>query len=175
MRTKLLNITLFLFAALAMVSPLGVFAQGQDVEVDIKKGDALDLCTFIGPICGALGLTGGQGDKDVALKFSTERITQIVSLIFIGIIIISVFIIIQAGVKYIQSQGEEGKIAESQKSIKSVFVGIAILFVGIIGLVLVLAFFGGTGLLGTDDTLDDVFTPDGGPNAPSSQNPPGGG
>jgi uncharacterized membrane protein YidH (DUF202 family) len=162
MRQLSLKLTIVLVTLFSFLSPVAIQA-GNTGGGPIQPGANLGLCTFIGPICTALGLSDKSADeaKEGALGFATERIQQVVSLIFIGIIVISVFIIVQAGVKYIQSQGEEGKIAEAQKAIRSVFVGIAILFVGIIGLILVLAFFGGTGLLGSGNTIDDVFNPPG--------------
>src|SRR5690606_26169469 len=70
-----------------------------------------------------------------------STITLITTLIFIVIILFAVFIIIKAAVKYIRSEGDDTKIQEAQKAIKSVFVGIAALFIGVIGIIIVLAFF----------------------------------
>jgi len=113
---------------------------------------SINICTFIGPICTALGINVDDPTNagDAALTFLKSRGELILSLVFIGIILLSVVIIIQAGVKYIQSQGDEGKIAESTKAIKSVFIGIGVLIVGIAGLILVLVFFNATGFLSSD-------------------------
>ena len=128
------------------VSPVGVSAQQGE---DLGTG-RVGVCTFIGPICNALGINSGDPGQTAA---TTVRgwVNLGITLLFIGIILIAVFIIVQAAVKYIQSQGDEGKIAEAQKAIKSVFIGIALLFVGIIGIVLVLAFFSATNFLGGGD------------------------
>jgi hypothetical protein len=112
---------------------------------------SVGLCDFIGPICDALGITSSENAGSAAIDFVKSRGELILSLVFIGIILLSVVIIIQAGVKYIQSQGDEGKIAESTKAIKSVFIGIGVLIVGIAGLILVLVFFNATGFLKTDE------------------------
>jgi len=114
---------------------------------------SVNICTFIGPICTALGINlenPSEGGGAAAINFLRSRGELILSLVFIGIILLSVVIIIQAGVKYIQSQGDEGKIAESTKAIKSVFIGIGVLIVGIAGLILVLVFFNASGLLDSD-------------------------
>ncbi len=114
----------------------------------------VNICTFIGPLCTALNIDpeNPTGAGDAALTFVRSRGELILSLVFIGIILLSVVIIIQAGVKYIQSQGDETKIQESTKAIKSVFIGIGVLIVGIAGLILVLVFFNATGFLTSSGT-----------------------
>lgn len=82
-------------------------------------------------------LTTGQ---DI-LSGGVSLIEYAMVLIFPGLIIFGIFIIIRAAVKMITSQGDESKIQESAKMIKGVFIGIIILFVGIVGMVLFLAFF----------------------------------
>ena len=127
-----------------------VFAQ-----FDLSNG--IGICGFIGPICDAFGTPDdGTVTAIEAQNFLSNRLNLVISFVFIGIILIAVYIIIRAGVKYIQSQGDEGKIGEAQKAIKSVFIGIGLLFVGIVGIVLVLAFFNATGFLGNarDCTID---------------------
>ncbi len=149
-RVKNLLIALpILFASVASVffmAPQPVYASG--------SGTSLGICTFIGPICQAISGSSTSLDPGKATTFIKDRLNIILAVVFIAIILISVFIILRAGIKYIQSQGDPGKIAEAQKAITSVFVGIAILFVGIIGLVLVLAFFNLTGLTSSNCTLD---------------------
>lgn len=142
-----------IFTVLITVSVFGVigttrvFAQ-DDGDTNIDTEDGLGICDFIGPICNAIGLEDGAKDAGaVAQNFLRARLNLGLSLLFIGIILIAVFIIVQAGIKYVQSQGDEGKIAEAQKAIKSVFLGIGVLFVGLIGIILVLVVFNGLGLL----------------------------
>ncbi len=92
---------------------------------------------------------------------STIRSTfnLIVSLIFVAIIIFSIYVIIKAAIKYIRSEGDPGKIEEAQKAIKSVFIGIAALFVGLIGIIIVIAFFGAGGALDTNNTINNQTSP----------------
>lgn len=157
--TSILTIVLLIQTAGFLVMPAFAQETGGQITPDGATG-TIGICTFIGPICTALGITGStDAAGQTAINLTTTRISQVVSLIFIGIIILSVFIIIQAGVKYIQSQGDEGKIGEAQKAIKNVFIGIAVLFVGVIGIILVLAFFNGTGLLGSNVSIDQIFNP----------------
>lgn len=100
----------------------------------------------ISSICGNL-------DGTQAATQTYGLIQLVLNLIFIGIIIVSIYIIIKAAVKYIQSEGDDKKIQEAQKAIKSVFIGIAALFIGIIGIILVLAFFNATGAVNNANPL----------------------
>ena len=109
------------------------------------------ICNFVPQLCGALNLTPDSDFSDAggtATSFLADRVQVILSIVFIAIILIAVFVIVRAGVLYIQSQGDESKIEQAQKAIRNVFIGIAVLFVGLVGIILVLAFFGGTELLG---------------------------
>lgn len=92
------------------------------------------------------------GEKAVSDVVAFARLG--LSLIFIGIILIAVYVIIKAAVKYIRSEGNEDKIQEAQKAIKQVFVGIGALFVGLIGLVIIIVFFNATGALNDTETVD---------------------
>lgn len=145
----------FLLATILTVIGFGglLFTSAQPVAAQIQAGQNVTICSFIGPICNALGINdlGNAGQTATSLVRSWANLG--ITLLFIGIILIAVYIIVKAAITYIQSQGDEGKIAEAQKAIKSVFIGIALLFVGIIGIILVLAFFNGTGLLtgGSDE------------------------
>ncbi|MBL8014882.1 MAG: hypothetical protein JNK26_01685 [Candidatus Doudnabacteria bacterium] len=144
----------FLLATILTVIGFGglLFTSAQPVAAQIQAGQQVTVCSFIGPICDALGIKnnlGGAGQTAAGLVRTWVNLG--ITLLFIGIILIAVYIIVKAAITYIQSQGDEGKIAEAQKAIKSVFIGIALLFVGIIGIILVLAFFGATGLLGGGD------------------------
>lgn len=151
MKKSLFAIFLLAFGVVGLfISPGGVAAQSSD-ELGSGTG-RVGVCTFIGPICTALGINTTDNPGQVATTTVRGWVNLGITLLFIGIILIAVFIIVQAAVKYIQSQGDEGKIAEAQKAIKSVFIGIALLFVGVIGIVLVLAFFNGTGIIGGTDT-----------------------
>jgi len=152
---KLLKKTLLIVPVLVIMMT-GLYVFPQSVAAANCAGNSgsnipLGVCTFIPAICDAI--SGQQCSSSLtpqdASKFLQDRLRTVLSFVFIGIILISVFIILRAGIKYIQSQGDPGKIADAQKSIQSVFVGFAVLFVGIIGLVLILAFFNITGLTDT--------------------------
>ncbi len=79
------------------------------------------------------------------------------SLVFVGIIIFGIYLIIKAALTIIRSEGDPGKIEEGAKIIKGVFIGITVIFVGIIGLILVLAFFRAEGVAGVDPKTPTDF------------------
>ena len=116
-----------------------------------------DLCSIFGPLCDAINPWQGTIDGESAFNYTAARINIVVSLVFVVIIAVAVFIIIKAGVKYIQSQGDAGMIGEAQNAMRNVFIGIGMLFLGIIGIILVLAFFGGTQLLESGVSLREIF------------------
>lgn len=134
------------FFSLSFLTPVRVSAQSLVCEVFpfIENiglfGIGTNLCTPGGNVSN----TGTQ------VATSTANVLQLLlSLVFVGIIIVAVYIIIKAAIKYIRSEGDETKVKEAQKAIKTVFVGVAALFVGILGIVLILAFFQVSG--GTED------------------------
>lgn len=152
---------IFLTLLVTVLAGAGLFVFGaQPVAAQLTPGQNVSICTFIGPICNALGINAEDptGSGQTATTLVRSWVNLGITLLFIGIILIAVFIIVRAAITYIQSQGDEGKIAEAQKAIKSVFIGIALLFVGIVGIILVLAFFNATGLIGgNDDTCSECI------------------
>ncbi len=110
---------------------------------------------YIQQLCG----TGQEITSQTAVQQGVLLVQTLVSLIFVGIIIIAVYVIIKAAIKYIRSEGNDEKIQEAQKAIKSVFIGLVALFVGIIGLVLILVIFNALGAVNSatvNDTGDIV-------------------
>jgi hypothetical protein len=93
------------------------------------------------------GETGEKEDLDEEVNSDIENYINIaVSLVFVGIIIYGIFLIISSALKIIRSEGDEGKVQEGANKIKAVYIGIAMIFVGIIGLVLITTFFGGSSI-----------------------------
>lgn len=138
-------------ASLVFISPVAVHAQ----ETEVGQSALCKIFPFINSI-GIFGvnaaLCGTGTTEDTANKVAVTTLSTIqliVSFIFIAIIAISIFIIIKAAIKYIRSEGDESKVQEAQKAIKTVFIGVAALFVGILGIVLVLAFFQVSNIGGT--------------------------
>lgn len=91
-------------------------------------------------IADIFNLTGPDGSGSA--QFVTSRV-QLALVIALGIVVlIAVVYAIMAAIKYIQSQGDSGKIEEAQKSITAIFMGIAAMLLAIVGIVLVFVFFG---------------------------------
>jgi uncharacterized membrane protein YidH (DUF202 family) len=107
--------------------------------------DSIEAFGIASSICG----TPGTSD----LTAAGQLIRFALSLVFVAIIAISIYVIIRAALKYIRSEGDPGKVEEAQKAIKNVFIGIGALFVGIIGIVIILAFFQAGNALNTSDDL----------------------
>lgn len=144
-----LGLTAVSFCSLAFTAPQPVAAQDGNLICRIFP--------FIGQIQ-TFGISQLCKDANVAGQTATSSVVALVKLglqlIFVGIIVISIYVIIKAAVQYIRSEGDEDKVKQSQKAIKTVFVGIAALFIGIIGIIIVLAFFQAGGAL--DDPTDEV-------------------
>ncbi len=121
-----------MFTTASFISPTIASAQDTDVNLICR------IFPFINQIEFTQGLCGGESN----LSAIGELVRFVLSLIFIAIIGIAVFYIIKSAIKYIQSEGDEGKVQESQKAIKAVFLGIGALIVGLVGLIIILAFVG---------------------------------
>ncbi len=106
-----------------------------------------------------LGLLGPQGV--CASQYIRDRTNFAFFLVLGGLVIASVIYSIIAAYKYITSQGDTGKIEEANKSIKAIFMGIAAMVVGIVGMVIV---FTVVGARPTSPALFQVCI-----NAPSSK------
>jgi hypothetical protein len=154
--TKLNKIllTIFLFPIFA----LSVFLPTSPVVKNANAQNILcDVFPFIEGIEFARGLCGDlEGESEDAVATLGSYIRFGLSLVFIAIIGVSIFIIIKAALKYIRSEGDEGKVAEAQKAIKNVFLGVGALIVGIIGLVIILGFFNASGALQTEETPEPL-------------------
>jgi heme/copper-type cytochrome/quinol oxidase subunit 2 len=74
----------------------------------------------------------------------TARIRLALMIALGAIVLVAIVFSMLAAFKYISSQGEEGKVTEAKKAVQSILVGIAVLFISIIGIFLVFTFFGVT-------------------------------
>ncbi|MCA9386145.1 hypothetical protein KC717_05855 [Candidatus Dojkabacteria bacterium] len=67
-------------------------------------------------------------------------------LAFGAVILIAVGYVILTAIKYVRSKGDSGEMEESNKAMQSILYGVGALFVGVIGIAVVLIFFGGFNL-----------------------------
>ena len=72
-----------------------------------------------------------------------------VASVFAIIIIFGIIMVIRAVLKIVRSEGDETKIQEGYSMVRGVYIGIAIIFLGLIGMVIVLAFFNAGSIVGT--------------------------
>lgn len=104
------------------------------------------LCGLLGPLGLPFGCqdggTGTFGQGDIAASYIMPRLQLVLSLVFVGIILVAIVYVVRAAIQYIQSQGNPEEIENATKSIRAVFIGIGALFVGIAGILLVITFFG---------------------------------
>lgn len=120
-------VNLGFLSSLLMLVPQGVHAQASSSFLPKQIKDIFDT----------LG-AGGSG----AAPFITGRVRTGLFIALGLLILVAVVYALLAAFKYIQSQGDPGKIEEAQKAIKAIFYGIAAMMIGIVGIVLVFVFFG---------------------------------
>lgn len=110
--------------SLTISFPVGVSAQSNLLPKQITN------------IFELLGTDGG-----LTASFITGRVRVGLIIALALLILVAVVYALIAAFKYIQSQGDPGKIEEAQKAIKAIFYGVAAMMIGIVGIVLVFVFF----------------------------------
>lgn len=127
MKNKIINILLgsgFVFSALMLI-PQGAQAQNNSFLPE--------------QILEIFNLMGREGAGTAG--FITGRVRTGLFIALGILILVAVVYALLAAFKYIQSQGDAGKIEDAQKAIKAIFMGIAAMMIGIVGIVLVFVFF----------------------------------
>jgi len=79
----------------------------------------------------------------------TNIIKFAIGAVFGLIILYGIFLIIKAALTIIRSNGDVAQVESGANMIRGVYIGIGIIFIGIIGLIIVIAFFGAGGILNT--------------------------
>lgn len=150
MKTKLIQA----FVAVGTVLTAGVF---------LTTGVQAQNSSLIPPqILEIFGLLGPEGTGTA--NFITSR-TRTALFIALGVVVlVAVVYALFAAFRYIQSQGDPGKIEEAQKAIKAIFMGVAAMLIGIVGIVLVYVFLGSSSV---NPALNQVCIS--APNSPGCQ------
>lgn len=117
-----------------MLTAVSTFFMG--VLADVNTGSS----SLLPPAIQDFFDTFGKDGSGVA-GFITGRAQFVIFLVLGLIILVAVIYSIMAGIKYIRSEGDTGKIEEAQKSIKAILMGIAAIFVAIVGIILVFVIF----------------------------------
>src|SRR5688572_21187611 len=129
---KKINLIITAIAFFSLLAPIGqVSAQAGGAAGPTATGGDSVLCEIF-PFLRSIGAvssicTGSEEAAEDAAEQIRNFIQLGLSLVFVGIIAISIFVIIRAALKYIRSEGEPDKIQDAQKAIKSVFIGIGAL------------------------------------------------
>lgn len=126
---KHLLASLLLVPFIMVLLPVSVYAQN---DPSFLPEQILNLFNLLGP----------QGTGTAAFITSRVRVGLFIALGLI--IVVAVIYALVASFKYIQSQGDPGKIEEAQKAIKAIFFGIAAMMIAVVGVILVFVFFGTT-------------------------------
>lgn len=137
MRSQKSKIKMF---AVSLLTFAAVLASGPIVRVHAQ----FDACDFFP--CGQVN----DGNDITGDGVSTQIEDWIVfglRAVFLVFILLGAYIIIKGAISYLKSQGDEGKIEEGTKAIKSVFIGVGILIIGIVGILILLVLTGGLDLL----------------------------
>mgnify|MGYP007125673514 CR=1 FL=1 len=139
---KLLALVLVIGAVVSFVTPLAVSAQ------------------ILPPEIGGLGNVGGNLSKNPGSTVNTV-VTNGMTVLFIVVFVVAVFYTFMAAIKYIRSEGNEQKVEEAKNAIKAVLFGVAAMFIAIIGILLINAFFGGSGGDGNalSKAIDSILAP----------------
>lgn len=124
---KYILVSLLIILFMLSLFPVSAYAQ---IDPSFLPGQILDIFDLLGP----------QGTGTAAFITSRVRVALFIALGLI--IVVAVVYALVASFKYIQSQGDPGKIEEAQKAIKAIFFGIAAMMIAIVGVILVFVFFG---------------------------------
>lgn len=95
--------------------------------------------TFLGDFINLnLVPTGPAGTR---VNYVLDLITNGLVLLFVVVILLAIVYAAIAGIKFIRSQGEADKVEEAQNAIKNVLIGVASVFLGVIGVVVITGIF----------------------------------
>lgn len=140
---KILSTVLVVGALLAFVSPFTVSAQ---TSKTILPDQLKQIPTY---------------NVDTLGSNSSKIVTSVLTIMFIVVFVVAVFYTFMAAIKYIRSEGNEQKVEEAKNAIKAVLFGVAAMFIAIVGILLINAFFNG-GPAGTDaltNAINNIINP----------------
>jgi hypothetical protein len=133
MRKLKKTISVLIFVIVVFVElPMNIMAEGEGV-------------------CGLLPCDQYDQDQITNINQTVEDLLKYgLSAIFVGILILGVYQIVKAVLKIIRSEGKQEDLEGGYNILKGVWVGIGLFFVGVIGLVIVLAVLDSGGIVSTD-------------------------
>jgi hypothetical protein len=96
--------------------------------------------------CGNGNSEGEIASEETLLSSMSNVFQTVTSALFAIIILYGVYLVIKGAVEIIRSEGDAEKVEKGYKLIKSVYIGVAMIFIGLIGLVIIAALFGGVSI-----------------------------
>lgn len=147
--------------------PLGLFALTaftitpflDKSNVRASSADSFTFCDIF-PCPGPLN--PDQGASEDAVNNTVEEYVRFgLSITFTLIVIYGIFLVVKAAFTIIRAEANADKVQEGFAGIKAVMIGIAVIFIGLIGLIVVVALFNGSGIFSPN-----VEPPDPGSNLP---------
>jgi len=123
-------ISIFVFLSANVFMPIKTFA-------DTQGACGFLPCQLASPCLG----TNCNGNS---LSLVGTILEFLLSFIFVGILIYGIWLIVQAALKIIRSNGNEEEVQSGYKMIKGAYIGLALIFVGLMGLVIVFVIFNAT-------------------------------
>lgn len=95
--------------------------------------------------------------QDVATQTNADFIIDLIRnglvLLFVVIILLAIVYAALAGIKFIRSQGSEDQVTEAQGALKNVLIGVAAVFLGVIGVFIITSIFSDTSSISVRDSL----------------------
>lgn len=147
--------------------PLGLFALTaftitpflDKSNVWASSADSFTFCDIF-PCPGPLN--PDQGSSEDTVNNTVEEYVRFgLSITFTLIMIYGIFLVVKAAFTIIRAEANADKVQEGFAGIKAVMIGFAVIFIGLIGLVVVVALFNGSGIFSPN-----VEPPDPGSNLP---------
>lgn len=82
-----------------------------------------------------------SGPPGTRVSYILDLLTNGIVLLFVAVIVLAIVFSALAGIKFIRSQGESEKVDEAQNALKNVLIGVATVFIGVIGVIIITGVF----------------------------------
>jgi len=131
--------------ALMVSSMAGAFLFGFPTPVAAAEGDSL-LPAYIQEIIDAVLPNPETGPA----PYIEARVRYGLTILFVVVFLVAIVFSAMAAIKFMSSQGDASKLEESREAVKAVLMGFAAMLLAIVGVLVVVWFFGGTSDIPTD-------------------------
>jgi len=115
------------------------------------------LPCFISNIMTEMGIDpGGKINSDILEGYLNDRVRIALTFLFVVVFIVAIVFSALAGIKFMSSQGDSGKLEESKGAVKAILMGFAAMLVAIIGIFIVLWLLGSESAPPSEFNLEGV-------------------